>query len=122
MTETPPACSGTHSRSWRLPATRPSSFRSGAFPSGAGARPKAGAVLSDDVVQMTCLKLAEDNDDLIVRLFEPTGQAHSTTLSLPCIGFKTKVDLGPFEVKTLRVNPKTRAVRETDLIERPMGK
>ena len=92
------------------------------FPSGAGARPKAGAVLTDDVVQMSCLKLAEDNDDLIVRLFEPTGQARSTTLSLPCIGFKTRVDLAPFEVKTLRVKPKTRAVRETDLIERPMGK
>ncbi|MGQ9649492.1 MAG: glycoside hydrolase family 38 C-terminal domain-containing protein [Phycisphaerae bacterium] len=92
------------------------------FPSGAGARPKAGAVLSDDVVQMSCLKLAEDNDDLIVRLFEPTGQARSTTLSLPCIGFKTKVDLGPLEVKTLRVNPKSRAVRETDLIERPIGR
>ena len=48
------------------------------------------------------------------------ARARSTTLSLPFIGAKTKVDLGPFEVKTFRVNPKTRKVQETDLIERPM--
>lgn len=92
------------------------------FPSGAGSKPKPGAILSDDVVQMSCLKLAEDGDDIIVRLFEPTGQARSTTLSLPLIGVKTKVDLGPFEVKTLRIDPKARRITETDLIERPWQK
>ncbi len=90
------------------------------YPSGIGRKPKPGAVLDDDVVQVSCLKLAEDGDDVIVRLFEPTGQARRTTLSLPFIGVKTRVELGPFEIKTFRVSRRTRKVTEVDLLEKPV--
>ncbi len=88
------------------------------FPSGQGRRPKPLAEISDKVVQIQALKKAQKGDDLIVRLFEPTGRKRTTTLSLPCIGLKRKVSLGAFEIKTLRVNPKTRALVETELLER----
>jgi alpha-mannosidase len=92
------------------------------YPSGAGRKPKAGAILGDRVCQISCLKFAEDNDDLIVRVFEPTGRKRSTLLSLPFIGLRTRVDLRPFEVKTLRVNSKSRKIIEADLLEKPIRK
>ncbi len=91
------------------------------FPPGMGSRPKAGPILSDDAVQITCLKRAEENDDLIVRLFEPTGRRRTTLLTLPFLGMKIPVELGAFEIRTLRIEPKTRRVRECDLLEQPLG-
>jgi alpha-mannosidase len=89
------------------------------FPSGAGRIPKPALVLSDDVVQATVFKKAEDGEDLIIRLFEPTGRARTTTVALPFAGAKTKVRLGAFEIKTLRFNIRHRRFAETDLLERP---
>lgn len=88
------------------------------FPSGAGEAPKQLAVLSDDVVQMSAAKMAEDGSGLVIRLFEPTGNARTTTLSLPFCGLEHEVRLGGFEVKTLKIDPKTGSVVETDLLER----
>jgi alpha-mannosidase len=88
------------------------------FPSGQGKKPKPMAVLSDDVVQISTIKRAERNSDIIVRLFEPTGKARSTTLSMPAIGKVLRVNLGAFEVKTLRINPRSGLVREVDLLEK----
>ena len=66
------------------------------FPPGEGAKPAAGVILSDPVVQLLAFKLAEDSDDLILRLFEPTGRARTTTVALPCFGAKTSAKLGGF--------------------------
>ena len=90
------------------------------FPSGLGTAPKQLATLSDDVVQMTAAKLAEDGGDLIIRLFEPTGIARKTVLSLPFCGLEKSIEMGPFEIKTLRVDVASRTVTETDLLERPI--
>ena len=88
------------------------------FPAGTGRKPKAGPMLSDGCVQLAACKKAEDGPDLIVRLFEPTGKPRSTVLSLPFVPMKVKVNLGRFEIKTLRISPKTRRVREVSLLER----
>ena len=90
------------------------------FPSGDGKAAKPFAELGDESVQITAAKLSEDGEALIVRLFEPTGQPRSTTLSLPFAGMKQDVALGAFEIKTLRIDTKAGAVRETDLLERPL--
>jgi alpha-mannosidase len=90
------------------------------FPSGAGRKPKPGATLSDKAVQIMAVKPAEKGGDLIVRLFEPTGKPRDTVLSLPFIGLRTKVQVGAFEIKTLRINAKTGKVVETDLLEKPL--
>ena len=89
------------------------------FPSGAGKKVKPFAVLSDKIVQITAIKKAENSSDVIIRLFEPTGQKRITTLSLPCISKKIKIDFGAFELKTIRVNLKTEKLSETSLLEEP---
>jgi alpha-mannosidase len=90
-------------------------------PSGAGTRPAPGVVLSDRVIQVTAIKRAEDNGDLIIRLYEPTGRRRSTTMSIPFADAKTKVTLGPFEARTIRFSPRTSRFTVVDLLEQPSG-
>ena len=92
------------------------------FPCGKGKKPKPLAVLSDKVVQITTIKRAEKNNGLIIRLYEPTGKKRTTVLSLPFINKKIKVNLGGFEIKTLKINPKTGAYSEVDLLEKAVLK
>jgi alpha-mannosidase len=88
-----------------------------AFPAGDGAPAVPGAVLSDPVIQMPAMKLAEDGRRVIVRLFEPTGVARQSTLALPALAVAAPLSFRPFELKTLAVDLATREVRETDLLE-----
>lgn len=90
------------------------------FPSGKGKKPNRLAVLSDDVIQITAIKRAESNNDLIIRLFEPTGKSGTTVLSLPFMNRKIPVALGGFEIRTLRVKLGTGEVMNTNLLERPL--
>jgi alpha-mannosidase len=87
------------------------------WPSGEDELPHRGVTLSDRVVQMTAFKRAEDGNDLIIRLFEPTGQKRKTTLSVSAWGIKVPVQMKPFELKTIRVNLKTGKTREVSLLE-----
>jgi len=89
------------------------------WPSGAGGAPGAGPVLSDGALQVIAFKQALEGEDLILRLFEPTGRSRATTLTLESVGMKLKLRLGPFEIRTLRIDPATGEVREVDLLERP---
>ena len=89
------------------------------YPSGKGKPPKALAVLSDNVVQITAMKQAARGRDLILRLFEPTGRKRSTELSLPVHKKKIQVELSPFEIKTLRVRARDGKISEVDLLEQP---
>ncbi len=88
------------------------------FPPGSGEKPAPLILLSDPAVQVSAVKIAEDSDDLIIRLFEPTGEKRTTVLELPFISAKKRISLKPFELKTLRVNPKSRAFQEVDLLEK----
>jgi alpha-mannosidase len=97
-------------------------FALNAYPTGRGELPKAGPTLSDRVVQVTAFKLAEDGNDLIIRLFEPTGRRRSSTLELPFAGAKTKVSLSPFEIKTLRWSTRRRRFFEVNLLEERIGR
>jgi alpha-mannosidase len=74
-------------------------------------------VLSDPVIQMPAMKLAEDGRRVIVRLFEPTGAPRQTTLRIPALGVETALTFGPFELKTIAVDLASRTVCETDLME-----
>jgi alpha-mannosidase len=87
------------------------------FPSGEGEKPLPGLFLTDQVIQVSSFKKAEDNDDLIIRLFEPTGERRSTTLSLPCASVEKKVSLEAFEIKTFRFDWKAKTFADVDLME-----
>ncbi|MFH2002776.1 MAG: glycoside hydrolase family 38 C-terminal domain-containing protein [Planctomycetota bacterium] len=91
------------------------------FPSGEGHPLKPVMQITDSAVQVTALKKAEKSNHLIIRLFEPTGRPRSFTLTLPFIGLRTKVSLGAFEIKTLRIDTKKGKSMEVDLMENRIG-
>ncbi|MHB9037241.1 MAG: glycosyl hydrolase-related protein [Armatimonadota bacterium] len=86
------------------------------FPSSLGNAPKPFVELNDGAVNLTTAKLAENGDSLIIRLFEPTGKARSSVLSLPFCGIRQEVNLSAFEIKTLRIDVASASVEEADLV------
>jgi alpha-mannosidase len=92
------------------------------FPSGEGRKPKPGLRVSDPGVQVLALKKAEQGRDLVIRLFEPRGKKRLFTISLPFAGTRRKMSLKPFEIKTLRFNPRTGRIKEVNLMEEPLKK
>ena len=91
-------------------------------PKNTGRKTKPLAVLDDDVIQITAMKKAQKNNDLIVRLFEPSGRKRSAVLLLPLINKRIKIELEAFEIKSLRVNLKTKKITEVDLLEKRLKK
>jgi alpha-mannosidase len=87
-------------------------------PSGLGKIPEPGVYLDDEIVQVIAMKKAEDRDWLILRLFEPTGEARTTKLTVPSRGLSFDVNFGGFEIKCLAVDLATDEVFEVDLMER----
>jgi alpha-mannosidase len=68
------------------------------------------------------LKVAEDGDDLVVRVVETAGRAVRGVVDLQLWQRRFEVDIRPFEIRTFRVSrdPET-DVLETDLLERPLS-
>lgn len=97
-------------------------FSLACFPAGKGRKLMPFVVLSDDVVEIVALKKAEKGRSLIVRLFEPTGKARRTTLSLPWAKAKIRLTFSPFEVKTLKFIPGSKKFVEVDILEKPRAK
>ena len=87
------------------------------FPNGAGSLPAPFVTLSDAVVQVSAIKRAEDEEVLILRLFEPTGKPRKTIVTLPYAGIKKEMALKGFEVRTLRVDPSKNTWEEVNLVE-----
>ncbi len=88
------------------------------FPSGNGAKPMPFVFLDDEVVQMTAFKKAENSENYILRLFEPTGISRSTVLNIPSFGIKEKINLSKFEVKTLKLSRKKGVLEEVNMLEK----
>ena len=89
-----------------------------AWPRGGGAKARPAVLFSDEVVQLGAMMIAVSGDRLILRLFEPAGEARATTITIPPLDLRFDVTLGAFEIRTLAVDLKTRTVEETDLLER----
>ncbi len=87
------------------------------FPHGGESQPRPGLLLDDDVVQVTAFKQAEDGRGYIIRLFEPTGLARATTISVPSMGLSAPIALKGFEIKTLRLDSDAATLTETSLME-----
>ncbi|MGG6309421.1 glycoside hydrolase family 38 C-terminal domain-containing protein [Paenibacillus macerans] len=88
------------------------------FPSGEGER--AGTLLlelDDEAVQVAAFKRAEDGDGYILRLFEPTGQARKTSLSVPLLGLREEIRLNGFEIATFRIDAKAGTLSVSELCE-----
>jgi alpha-mannosidase len=70
-------------------------------------------------VVLSVLKQAEDNGDLIARLYETAGESVECTLDLQAWNRSVPLAFTPYEIKTLRIpaDP-NEAIIETDLLER----
>ncbi len=90
------------------------------FPSGLGRQLQSLVQLTDSVVQVTAFKKAEDGDDFIVRLFNPTDAARRTTLKIPQLDLEQELSLSAFEIKTYRLDAAGK-LREQDLLERELS-
>lgn len=84
-----------------------------------GSLPKSGSFLSTDTPNMivSAIKQSENGEDLIIRCVETSGIQTKASLDLRLIGHKWEGSLRPFEIKTLRVNKKSGAVKEVNLLE-----
>jgi alpha-mannosidase len=89
-------------------------------PPGTGEKPTPGFCLDDNVVQATAVKKAEDENWLILRLFEPTGEQRTTKVTIPGRSLSFDVTLGGFEIKSLAVDLDTDEVFDVDLLERKL--
>jgi alpha-mannosidase len=87
------------------------------FPS--GQQEPAGMLLqlTDDAVQVTAVKKSQHGDNLVVRLFEPTGKGRSTRLLVPALDLDEEIEMDAFEIKTLLIDPENRNIAEANLLE-----
>jgi len=90
------------------------------FPSGKGKKALPAIVLSDRVVLVTAMKMAEENDWLLVRLFEPTGRKRKTRVTMPFLNLSFEASLSGFEIKAMAVDLATKDVFEVNLMERKL--
>ncbi len=88
------------------------------FPSGEGARSGAALKLEDDVIQLSAFKKEERGEGYIIRLYEPTGYARSTILSIPAFGLRREVRMNGFACMTFRLDPAADTLVETNLCEK----
>ena len=84
-----------------------------------GSMPKAGSFISVDneSIIITAIKQAEEGDDLIIRCVETSGAGTSATIDFSFVNRKWTGSFKPCEIKTLRLNCKTRDVKEVNLLE-----
>jgi len=87
-------------------------------PPGTGKTVPEGVSLSDRVVRLAALKMAEDGGRLVLRLFEPTGTARRTTVCVPALDLRFDVSLERHEIKTLGIDLESGEVAPLDLLER----
>jgi alpha-mannosidase len=84
-----------------------------------GSMPKAGSFLSvdNDSIIVSAIKQAEEGDDLIIRCVETSGTSTSATINFSFVNRRWTGNFKPCEIKSLRLNPKTRDVKEVNLLE-----
>jgi len=88
------------------------------FPPGKGENILPSVSVSGDAVQVTSVKMAEENNWLILRLFEPTGEKRKTGVSVPSLNLSFEVKLQGFEIKTMAVDLDSKEIFEVDLMEK----
>ncbi|HUB34360.1 MAG TPA: glycoside hydrolase family 38 C-terminal domain-containing protein [Bryobacteraceae bacterium] len=84
-----------------------------------GSRPQAASFLSvsaPDIV-ITAIKKAEESNDLIVRCYETAGHAGTASIGFDFAGKRWSGTFRAYEIKTLRMDARTGAIREVNLLE-----
>jgi alpha-mannosidase len=87
------------------------------FPADGDGKNTQAALLEGEGVQLTAMRPSQDGKSLIVRLFESTGKARKAKISLPLLKAEAEVELGAFEIRTLKIDLKSGAVEEANLLD-----
>jgi len=87
------------------------------FPSGDGELTGSYLQLEEGTIQLSAFKKEERGENYVIRLFEPTGQAQSTIVSIPTLGIRAEVELQGHEVQTYRLDVSQRTLSEIALCE-----
>jgi alpha-mannosidase len=84
-----------------------------------GKLPKSGSFLSVDKpnIIVSAIKLAEENNDIIIRCIETDGTKTEAKLDLAFAGTQWSGEFNPFEIKTLRLNRSSKKIKEVNLLE-----
>ncbi|HKR26774.1 MAG TPA: glycosyl hydrolase-related protein, partial [Acidobacteriaceae bacterium] len=84
-----------------------------------GKRKQADSFLSVDApdVVVEAVKQSEDGEAVIVRSYETDGRETRATLDLKFAGTRWTGSYHPYEIKTLRIDRRTRSVREVNALE-----
>jgi alpha-mannosidase len=79
------------------------------------------AVVEPDHLVLGAVKLAEDLEDLVLRVVETEGRGGRASVRLPAWDREVAFEAHPFEIRTFRVPRDPAAtIVETDLLERPL--
>ena len=84
-----------------------------------GTRPQSASFLTVNAanIVVTAIKKAENGSDLIVRCYETAGRAGSASIAFAFAGKNWSGEFRPYEIKTLRLDSRTGAIREVNLLE-----
>lgn len=84
-----------------------------------GTMPKSGSFLAVDApnVIVSAVKQSENGEDLIIRCVETSGEATFAALDMPFANQKWSGNFHPFEIKTLRMDKKSKMIKEVNLLE-----
>ncbi len=66
---------------------------------------------------ISSVKLAENNDDLIIRCFESSGKKTTGNINIKFAKLSWKGTFRPCEIKTLRLDRQTGNIKEVNLLE-----
>lgn len=97
------------------------------YPAGAGGggtdsdRVAPGVELTSDSVVMTAWKRSADDDGWVLRLYNPLDRTEECGVAVPASAVEQEVSMGPYEIKTLKIDDSGGPAFETDLLESPIG-
>ena len=76
-----------------------------------------GIHLSDPAVALVALKKAEDEERIILRLFESKGERRKVKAIVPFLKKEFEIDMEPFELKSIAFDTKPSTWCEVNLLE-----
>ncbi len=88
------------------------------FPPGTAKKSRPLVITDNPDILISAVKKAHASNHLIVRIFESTGKARSGKLKFSFRRNPVSVTLNPFEIKTLKIHPKSGKYSFTDLMEK----